>query len=155
MNEIKMICFDMDGTIADLYGVENWLPMLREENPLPYQIAKPMWDMMEMRNLLLKIQQRGIEIRIITWLSMDSTEEYKAKTRQAKKEWLDKCGFPYDHFHGIAYGTRKTKPIKKYLAENKTAILFDDSEIVRNTWNVGATFNPQTENIIEILKSLI
>ena len=155
MNKIKMICFDMDGTIADLYGVKDWLPMLREENPLPYQIAKPMWDMMEMRNLLLKIQQRGIEIRIITWLSMDSTEEYKVKTRQAKREWLDKCSFPYDHFHGIAYGTRKTKPIKRYLAENETAILFDDSETVRKTWNIGETYNPQTENIIEILKSLI
>lgn len=155
MNKIKMICFDMDGTIADLYGVKNWLPMLREENPLPYQIANPMWNMKEMRDLLLKIQQRGIEIRIITWLSMDSTEEYKVKTRQAKKEWLDKYDFPYDHFHGIAYGTRKTKPIKKYLAENETAILFDDSETVRNAWNVGATFNPQTENILKILKSLI
>lgn len=152
---IKMICFDMDGTIADLYGVKDWLPMLREENPAPYKMACPMWDMEEMRNLLLAIQKRGIQIRIVTWLSMDSSEKYKMETRQAKREWLDRYRFPYDNFHGIAYGTRKTKPIKKYLAENETAILFDDSEIVRNAWNVGATFNPQTENIIEILKSLI
>jgi hypothetical protein len=55
----------------------------------------------------------------------------------------------------LEYGTKKINPIRKYLAENETAILFDDSEIVRNAWNVGATFNPQTENIIEILKSLI
>ena len=26
----KEICFDMDGTIADLYGVEGWLEDLKE-----------------------------------------------------------------------------------------------------------------------------
>ena len=30
-----MIWFDMDGTIANLYGVENWLPMLRAYDPTP------------------------------------------------------------------------------------------------------------------------
>ena len=29
----KMICFDMDGTIADLYSVDGWLDYLRAENP--------------------------------------------------------------------------------------------------------------------------
>ena len=32
----KMIVFDMDGTIADLYGVEGWLEMLEAENAAPY-----------------------------------------------------------------------------------------------------------------------
>ena len=27
------IWFDMDGTIADLYGVEDWLPKLRAYDP--------------------------------------------------------------------------------------------------------------------------
>ena len=27
---MRMIYFDMDGTIADLYAVENWLPRLRD-----------------------------------------------------------------------------------------------------------------------------
>ena len=36
---IKEIVFDMDGTIADLYGVENWLPKLRAYDPTPYQTA--------------------------------------------------------------------------------------------------------------------
>ena len=47
---LKMICFDMDGTIADLYGVENWLDMLRNYNPTPYEVAKPMWNMTELAN---------------------------------------------------------------------------------------------------------
>ncbi len=155
MEKIKMICFDMDGTIADLYNVKDWLYMLEAENATPYKIAKPMWDMREMRKLLLQIKDKGIEIRIITWLAPNSTDVYVRETRAAKKEWLARYNFPYDHFHGVAYGTKKVNPIKKYLAENETAILFDDSETVRNAWNVGATFNPQTENIIEVLRSLV
>ena len=42
---MKNIYFDMDGTIADLYGVENWLEYLRAENPAPYRAAAPMLDM--------------------------------------------------------------------------------------------------------------
>ena len=38
----NMICFDMDGTIANLYGVHNWLEMLRAEDPTPYALAEYM-----------------------------------------------------------------------------------------------------------------
>ena len=31
----KTLVFDMDGTIADLYGVEGWLEMLRAEDETP------------------------------------------------------------------------------------------------------------------------
>lgn len=34
------ICFDMDGTIADLYGVENWLDYLIAEDVKPYAEAR-------------------------------------------------------------------------------------------------------------------
>ena len=65
---LKMICFDMDGTIADLYGVENWLQMLRAFNPTPYRVAEPMWDMEELAVVLMALQAKGVEIRIITCL---------------------------------------------------------------------------------------
>ena len=84
MKNLKMICFDMDGTVADLYGVDNWLYMLRNEIPTPYEVAKPMWDMVRLAELLHMAQAMGIEIRIITWLSMDSSELYKAQVREAK-----------------------------------------------------------------------
>ena len=45
----KAIYFDMDGTIADLYGVPNWLDCLIAEKTKPYREAKPLVDM---RNLL-------------------------------------------------------------------------------------------------------
>ena len=151
----KMICFDMDGTIANLYGVNGWLEMIENENPKPYEIAEPMWDMVELATTLKMLQARGYEIRVITWLAKDSTEEYKDLTRQAKLEWLEKYGFPYNKFHGIAYGTTKANCIRKYLDLNEQAILIDDNDKIRQGWNWGETINPTTENIVEILKALL
>ena len=56
MTEQKILVFDMDGTIADLYGVENWLSLLRAENPLPYEIAKPLYDMDELEQILIQLK---------------------------------------------------------------------------------------------------
>ena len=43
MNKLNItINFDMDGTIADLYGVENWLDYLIAEDTTPYTEAEPL-----------------------------------------------------------------------------------------------------------------
>jgi hypothetical protein len=155
MENVKMICFDMDGTIANLYGVKNWEKKLRNNDPTPYKVAKPMWDMNELREVLIALHNQGIEIRVITWLAMDSTEAYKRIVRQTKIEWLTKVGFPIDHFHAQAYGTTKANAVRKDLGENETAILIDDNAKVRKGWRLGETIDPTTENIIEVLKALL
>ena len=152
---LKMICFDMDGTIADLYGVKGWLEMLRNENPTPYEVAEPIWNTEALNATLMALQAKGIEIRIVTWLSKDSTEEYKTATREAKREWLADNAFPYDHFHGVKYGATKADSIRKYLAEGETAILIDDNDKVRKGWHMGEAINPTTTNIIEYLAGLL
>ena len=117
---IKLVCFDIDGTIADLYSVENWLPLLRAEDPAPYRTASPMWDMKELAEVLKALMTLGIEVRIITWLSKESSEEYKTATRKAKREWLDQYNFPYDAFHGIQYGRTKAEVDAKLQALQET-----------------------------------
>jgi FMN phosphatase YigB (HAD superfamily) len=154
MANVKMVCFDMDGTIADLYGVNGWLEGLRAYDPTPYIKAEPMWDMTELAEVLMKLQIVGIEIRIITWLSVGSTTEYDNEVRKAKREWLENMGFPYDHFHGVKYGTTKASCVSRYLEENETAILIDDNAKVRNGWSLGDTIDPTNENVIETLKAL-
>ena len=152
---LKMICFDMDGTIANLYGVENWLPLLRAYDPTPYEVAEPMWDMAELADLLHKAQTAGIEIRIITWLSKDSTAEYDNAVRIAKRNWLAEHNFPFDHFHGVRYGATKANSIRRYLGEGETAILIDDNAKVRQGWTMGDTIDPTACNLVEILKGLL
>ena len=155
MENVKMICFDMDGTIADLYSVDNWLDKLREFDPAPYIEAKPLWNMSELAKVLMLLAKQGIDIRIITWVSMETTPDYTAEVRTAKMEWLKKYDFPFAHFHGVQYGTTKANCVRKYLAENETAILIDDNAKVRDGWHLGETIDPAAENIVEILKSLL
>lgn len=153
--KVKMICFDMDGTVADLYGVNGWLEMLRKYDPTPYIEARPMWNMEELATILNCLRIMGVEVRIITWLSKESTKEYDKEVRVAKREWLEHYDFPFDHFHGVAYGTTKADSVRKYLAADESAILIDDNAKVREGWTLGETIDPTAVNIIEILKGLL
>lgn len=155
MKTPKMICFDMDGTIADLYGVPNWLEMLRTFDPTPYAQAKPMWNMAELADLLHEAQAIGIEIRIITWLSKESTADYDRAVREAKREWLEAQGFPFDHFHGVKYGATKADSVRRYLGEDDTAILFDDNAKVRQGWTMGEAIDPIETDILDFLRGLV
>lgn len=153
--KVKMICFDMDGTIADLYAVSGWLEKLRAYDPTPYAEAEPMWNMAELAEVLMQLQALGTEIRIITWLSMDSTTDYNRAVREAKREWLEQYNFPIDHFHGVRYGATKADSVRKYLAEDETAILIDDNAKVRNGWTLGETVDPTATDIVEYIKGLL
>lgn len=152
---IKEIIFDMDMTIAALYDVPNWLEMLRASDPTPYEVAEPMWDMVVLADVLRKLQTLGLVISIVTWLSKDSTPIYDEEVRRAKREWLDRYDFPYDHFHGVKYGATKADSVRKRLHDGEEAILFDDNAKVREGWHLGETHDPTAEDIIEVLKGLM
>ena len=148
----KMICFDMDGTIADLYSVPNWLDKLRAEDSSPYSDAAPMWNMEELRKILLLLISEGWEVRVISWLSKDSNESYKDEVRKAKLEWLAKYDFPYRRCHLVAYGTTKADCVRRWASP---AILVDDNEKVRNGWHLGETIDPTKVDLIEELRKLL
>lgn len=149
------IVFDMDGTIADLYAVENWEPRLRAEDASPYAEAVPMWDMEILNQLLEMLIAQGHEIIIVTWLSKNSTEEYKDAVREAKREWLAEQCFPYNRFHGVQYGATKADSIRKYMNPDEEAILIDDNAKVRNGWHLGRAIDPTDIDIIQFLESLL
>jgi hypothetical protein len=146
------ICFDMDGTIADLYAVENWLPKLRAFDPSPYADASPMWDMDELAAVLNALRANGMVVTIITWLSKETTSEYDAMVREAKREWLDRYNFPYDHFHGVRYGATKADSVRKFT---DNAWLIDDNAKVRKGWHLGEAIDPTACDLIEVLKNLL
>ena len=148
---LKMVCFDMDGTLADLYKVDGWLHALENGIVFPYEIAEPMWDMVELAEVLNELRARAVEIRIISWLAKDSKEE----VRRAKLEWLERMGFPYDKIHLVQYGTTKADCVRKALAENENAILVDDNRKVCKGWHLGETINPTECDLIEALRSLL
>ena len=144
----RTIFFDMDGTIADLYGVENWLDFLIASDSLPYEIAKPLIRLSALARILHRLQDEGYRVGIISWLSKNSTPDYDAKVTEAKKNWL-KTHLPsveFDEINIVPYGTAKEK-----FAKTEKDILFDDEEKNRQNWT-GEAFG--VENILEILKGL-
>lgn len=152
---LKMICFDMDGTIANLYSVPNWLERLRAYDATPYLVAEPMWDMETLAFLFDVARYRGIEIRVITWLSKETNKDYDDIVRIAKKAWLEQYGLHIDHFHGVAYGATKADSVRRELNEGETAILFDDNAKVRQGWHLGDTYDPTACDICEVLKEIL
>ena len=147
----RMIIFDMDGTIANLYEVEDWLPMILAEDPTPYAVAEPMYDMDDLRAVLKALKLKGWRIGVTTWLAKGSTKEYDELVREAKQEWLDRHLFPYDEIHMVKYGTTKANCTR---GKAHFQILVDDNEQVRKGWSLGETIDAN-ENILEKLLLLL
>lgn len=142
------IFFDMDGTIADLYGVENWLDYLIALDALPYEIAKPLIRLNTLARVLNRLQKQGYKVGVISWLAKNSNTDYDEKVTKAKKEWLKKhlASVNFDEVHIVKYGTPK-----QTFAKTENDILFDDEEKNRNSWT-GKAFD--VNEIIEILKGM-
>ena len=147
----KTLVFDMDGTIANLYGVENWLKDLRAENPRPYEVAEPMYNMVVLNELLNILKDMGWRVVVTTWLAKGSTPAYDALVREAKIEWLERYDFPYDEIHLVKYGTTKANCTRRY---GGFQVLFDDNEKIRKGWTLGDAVDAN-ENIMEYLTNLI
>lgn len=137
----KVLVLDMDGTLADLYGVPDWLPKLQSENPSPYAEAKAMWDMVELARTLEEMQVNGWRIVVVSWLSKEASPKYAMAIRRAKREWLADWQVPWDEAHFVRYGTPKTRVIKNLPLGSW---LVDDDEKVRAEWrgNFGQTIDP-------------
>lgn len=147
----KTLVFDMDGTIANLYGVEDWLKDLRAENPRPYVAAAPMYDMDILNGILNILKECGWRIVVTSWLAKGSTKAYDRLVREAKLEWLEKYNFPYDEIHLVKYGTTKANCTRHI---GGFQILVDDNEKVRKGWNLGDTIDAN-KDIIDFLCNLI
>ena len=142
------IYFDMDGTIANLYGVENWLDYLIANDPTPYAVAKPLVNMNRLARLLNQLQAEGYHIGIVSWLSKNSNELYDNKVTLAKVKWLNR------HLHSVRWNEIKIVPYgtpKQEVVEVTGGILFDDEFHNRINW-VGTAYD-ETQ-IFEILSSL-
>lgn len=145
----KIICFDLDGTLVDLYGVDGWLADILKRNVRPYEIAKPLYNV-ELLNTLLKNIKNDYEIHVVTWLAKGTTTKYGVEVAKTKKIWLDTKEFPYDEIHYLPYGTSKAKYIKNKL-KIKEAVIIDDDIRVRNDWKIGKAYNPKVEKVEDII----
>jgi hypothetical protein len=144
----KAIYFDMDGTIANLYAVEEWLPKLRAYDPSPYMDAKPMLHLSTLARMLHHLQANGYHIGIVSWLSKDPDPAYGEAVTEAKLRWLAKHlpSVEWDEIVIVPYGTPKASVVRF-----PDGALFDDEKPNREAWQ-GEAFD--VAQILADLRSL-
>lgn len=141
------IWFDMDGTIADFYGVTGWLNDLQNEQVRPYLEAKPLFNFSAFARVIHRLQKAGYEVGIVTWGSKFATTAFNMAVEQAKRDWLRKHlpSVHWDVFQFMPYGTNKN------AVNAGMDILFDDEMHNRENWS-GLAYEPN--DIQKILSSL-
>ena len=125
-----IIYFDVDGTICDLYGFNNWLAYLQNEQTTPYTEAGLLVDGEQFRNFLAAGKAAGVLFGVISWGAKNASKEYQKAIKRAKIAWLKKNNLLeyFEELHVVKYGTPKNR-----VAKNRTGVLIDDEP---QRWNV-------------------
>lgn len=141
------IWFDMDGTIADLYGVNGWLDMLIAYDETPYAVAKPLVNLNTLAKLIHRAQRNGFEVCIVSALSKNSTPAYDEKVKTAKTGWLKKhlASVKFDEIRFVPYTFTKND------VNTGNDILFDDEERHLTAWTGTAV---HASKIFQTLKAI-
>jgi 5'(3')-deoxyribonucleotidase len=128
----QIIYLDMDGTIADLYGIENWLERLRNEVEGLFLQCEPLITESE---LLVLFPNDIYELRICSMTPMNASKEYCVKVIEEKNIWLDK------HFPSIKKRTYLEYGYNKNIRNSKNHILIDDNKTIRENYR-GLALEP-------------
>lgn len=146
------IYLDLDGTVVNFYGVPNWLECLEAQDSTPYRVAKPLVNLSTLARYLNRLQARGYNIGIISWLSKSGTDKFNAEVVEVKRDWLAKHlpSVQWDEIHIVPYGVPKSN-----CATCSNAILFDDEQRNLNEW-MANTHNMayNADLLMEILRNL-
>jgi len=131
---MKKLFFDMDGTVADLYGHEGWLEALQAEEKGLFLNLFPLHDMKIFNEMIMNLIKNGWSIGIITWLPMNGSVEYLETVAKEKWLWAQKW-MPYiNEFHALPYGTPKQNaPFQRA----KQMVLVDDNLEVLKMWETN------------------
>lgn len=145
---MKKIWFDMDGTIADLYGVKDWLPKLQAHDPTPYAKAKPLVNMAALSRMMRNRQAKGYKVCIVSALSKNSTPAYDAAVMKAKIAWLKKhlASVQFDEIRFVPYSFQKED------VNSGGDILFDDEQRHLEAWT-GTAYH--AKEMMEKLKRVV
>lgn len=122
------ICFDLDGTIVNLYGEPNWLKDILSAKTKPYRNAKPLVNMRKLGKELNRLQTQGYNLKVISWSCKGCTNDFHAKTTQTKKQWLKK------HLSAVKWNDIIIVPYNTPKHQFGQGILFDDEPQNRTEW---------------------
>ena len=127
-----VIALDLDGTLAGLYDVPNWLERIHNGDATPYEVAEPLCDTDALARVLKLARTEGHTVEVVSWnCKGDISPEYRRKVRKVKVNWLKRYGLlqEVDAVHVVKHGTPKSK-----VASGR-GVLFDDETANREEWS--------------------
>lgn len=137
MNAIKTIWFDMDGTIAELYKVPNWLEMLRTSDWRVYDKCLPRANFERINSAIEALTAHGWQVGVITWASKGISWGMDCDCiGDVKFNWLTRY-FPAlvdGKFACIPYGESKAQFLLDMEDAGEVNYLVDDNKEVREDW---------------------
>lgn len=147
---MNSIILDMDGTIADLYSVNDWLKWLKHEDVKPYRDCEPIIDMSELASVITLAQAHGIACKVVSWGARGSSLDYLKNVAKAKREWLKRyLPCELDAVHVTRYGTNKNRYAKK------GSVLVDDNAMILSAWDKGQIIDAKQKDWLKMLKKLV
>lgn len=147
---MQAIYFDMDGTIADLYSVNNWHYKITHNDATPYKQAKPLVNVAQLQKIIQAFKALGITVGVISWGAKGASAQFTREVKKRKQEWCNSLGLEFEEFHVVKYGTPKYR-----VAKIKNSILVDDSQEVREKWHGETIDASQPHHLLSILRDLL
>ena len=140
------IWFDMDGTLAALFFVKGFSEMLAKGDMTPYEVARPLYNEDEMKEVITALKNKGYNIGVISYADAENL----TNATKTKMNWLKKY-FPYATEIHIT-----TKDIAKSTYYKTGDILVDDAKANRLDWESkgGKTINAYFRAKISMMDSL-
>lgn len=127
----KKIYFDLDGTVYNLYGVENWLEKLRNEISGAFLEGDFLVDYENFMDCIEELIRQDYTFGVITWLPTQASPEYEEICRKEKIEWINDYLPFVSEINICSYGILKQNCIQKRAKE---MFLIDDNAEVCKMW---------------------
>lgn len=125
------VFFDMDGTVADLYGRDGWLLELRSKVS-PFKELAPLVDMEALDSYMKALKPRNFHFEIITWTPMEATHKFHTECANDKDLWATKYMNQIEDVTCLPYGTPKQDA--ENVNQSEVNILIDDNPEVIESW---------------------
>lgn len=129
------VFMDLDGTLFDLYGKENWLELLQSEDPTAFEgDFLPEISINKLFEMVQKLSEFGVIFEVITWLPMNASPEYEKECEKVKTEWVN-INLPFiSKITCQSYGIPKQNAIDKRA---KKMYLIDDNTEICKIWETA------------------
>lgn len=147
----KIINFDLDGTLYNLYSMENWLSRIEQEEKNVFTDGEFITNYDEFIECIDLLKERGYKFNVITWLPMGASKAYEKQCTEEKLKWIEKYLPFVEKIKITPYGKEKHKQIKQ-------GVLIDDNKVVCSMWNGSnrkAINVSEKFNVVKALRKII